>query len=60
MTEQVVWCDAMQTVPFLMPDSLTISTTSRDTSWKAGIQPRDCSLEFFLINLEFHCVDLQI
>ena len=37
----------MQTVPFLMPDFWTISMTSRDTSWKVGIHPRDCNSSSF-------------
>ena len=41
MTEQVVWCEAMQTVPFFTPEAATISRISFETSWKVGIQPRD-------------------
>lgn len=41
----VVGRDADRAV--LMPDSLTISTTSRETSWKVGIHPRDCSSSSF-------------
>jgi hypothetical protein len=32
MTLQVVWWDAMQHVPFLMPDAATISIISFETS----------------------------
>ena len=39
----------MQQVPFLTPDARTISSTSRVTSWKVGIQPRD-----LLNHFEFH------
>ena len=47
MTEQVVWWEAMQQVPFWTPDAFTISMISLDTSWNVGIQPRDWSSSSF-------------
>ena len=41
ITEQVVWWEATQTVPFLTPDASTMALTSFVTSWNVGIQPRD-------------------
>ena len=50
----------MQTVPFLMPGLLDDLDDLAGHVMEGGDPPAGLQLELFLINLEFHCVDLQI